>query len=494
MMEGYYLLSQAVLVPIVMAPITFFISKKLGIKCGWVAFASLLYTTLCLLLTANVYLTTHAPIIEEYAWAPAASLYFGFKADGLSIPIALMIAMLSAATAIYSMAYMEHKTGVGVYFALYLLYAAGMIGTVLATNLIQFYLFWELMLVPSYFMIAEWGYGDRERVSFKYFLYTHVGALSLLAGILSIYVFLGTFSIGELHARVATARGLEGVLPWIVLALMIGFFVKMAVVPLHTWLPDAHAEAPTPISVLLSGVMIECGVYAFGRLIIEPFYEILAKASYSLMILAVVTMFYGGLMALIQNDIKRLLAYSSISQMGYMLFGLSTATVFGSIGAMYHIMSHACAKGLLFACAGALMHQTDGLRDIRRFGGLIQRMPATGVMFLIGVFSLAGVPTLSGFISEFMIFLGGFQSAGTQTRVMVVIIAVMAAALTTAYGLWALRRVFFGPLKPELGEVKEAPLTMLLPMAFLVALSFLFGLYPKVILDFLDPWAHSVIP
>jgi len=387
---------------------------------------------------------------------------------------------------------MEHKSGVGMYFALYLLYAAGMVGTVLATNLIQFYLFWELMLVPSYFLIAEWGYGDRERVSFKYFLYTHVGALSLLAGILATYAFAGTFNINELSYKVSSIP--SNVLIWIIVAMCIGFFVKMAVVPLHTWLPDAHAEAPTPISMLLSGVMIECGVYAMTRIIISQFYSIFANFTTTLMALAVVTMFYGGMMALVQSDIKRLLAYSSISQMGYMLFGMATATYYGVVGSIYHIISHACAKGLLFACAGAIMHQTEGKRDIRILGGLAQRMPVTAILFTVGVFSLAGVPTLAGFISEFMIFLGGFEQVGATEKMAIVVIAVLCAALTTAYGLWTLRRVFFGPLKPELSEVKEASLLMLIPMSFLAILSFLFGMYPRIPLTFLDPWAKSVIP
>ncbi len=492
MSEGLAPLLQIVLVPIILAPITYYSSKKMGIKSGYIAFIALLYSSILMSWVALSYATASRPIIEEYNWAPVAGLYFGLRADGLSIPVALIILLLSTATAIYSMSYMEHKSGTGMYFALYLLYAAGMTGTVLATNLIQFYLFWELMLVPSYFLIAEWGYGDRERVSFKYFIYTHIGALSLLAGILATYAFTGTFSIYELSNKASMIP--PEVLRWILVAMCIGFFVKMAVVPLHTWLPDAHAEAPTPISVLLSGVMIECGVYAMTRIVISPFYRFFTSFSTALTMLAVVTMFYGGMMALVQSDIKRLLAYSSISQMGYMLFGMSVATYYGIMGAIYHILSHACAKGLLFACAGAIMHQTEGKRDIRTLGGLAQRMPVTAILFTVGVFSLAGVPTLAGFISEFMIFLGGFEGAETTGKVAIVIIAVLCAALTTAYGLWALRRVFFGPLKPELSEVKEASLLMLIPMSFLAVLSFLFGIYPKIPLTFLDPWARSAIP
>ncbi len=485
-------LLQIVLVPIIASPLIYYLSKRLNTKSGYIVLVVLCYVTLLMLGVGYEFLMRNSEILEEYSWAPVAGLYFGLKADGLSIPVALIILLLSTATSVYSISYMEHKSNVGMYFALYLLYVAGMVGTVLATNLIQFYLFWELMLVPSYFLIAEWGYGDRERVSFKYFLYTHVGALSLLAGILATYAFVGTFNMYEIPSRIATLS--PSVLRWIVIAMCMGFFVKMAVVPLHTWLPDAHAEAPTPISMLLSGVMIECGVYALVRIALSIFYEVFSGFSSTLMILAVITMFYGGMMALVQSDIKRLLAYSSISQIGYMLFGISAITSYGAIGSVYHIISHACAKGLLFACAGAIMHQTNGTRDIRKLGGLAQRMPVTAILFIVGVFSLAGVPTLSGFISEFMIFLGGFESANTIGKVTIVVIAVLCAALTTAYGLWALRRIFFGPLRPELSEVKEAPLTMIVPMSFLALLSFFFGLYPRLPLAFLEPWIKAALP
>ena len=484
-------LTQMVAVPLVCSPLAYLAGKRSRQLGGAVAFAALLYSTLLALTVLAKYSATPSPIVEEYAWAPSADLSFGFRADGLSIPVALIILALSAATSVYSVAYMEHKGGAGAYFALYLLYASGMVGTVLATNLIQFYLFWELMLVPSYFLIAEWGYGDRERVSFKYFIYTHVGALSLLAGILATYVLFGTFDIYELPSRLAANPSVSGAVLWVAVAMAIGFFVKMAVVPLHTWLPDAHAEAPTPISVLLSGVMIECGVYAFNRIIVSIFWSVVGPLHTWLMALAVVTMFYGGMMALAQLDIKRLLAYSSISQIGYMLFGMSTGSYYGVVGSVYHILSHACAKGLLFACAGAIMHQTGGRRNMRELGGLAKRMPCTAVLFTVGVFSLAGVPTLAGFVSEFMIFLGGFTVA-RGAEVAVVVLAVMCAALTTAYGLWALRRVFFGPLREGLEGVREAPLTMLVPMGFLAAVSFTLGLWPSPILDVLGAWASSL--
>ena len=487
-----YPLTQIVLLPICLSPLVYLIRKKFERIGNWLSFIILLYCTVIGFLVAFDYFVKAKPIVEEFEWAPIVGLYFGFRADGLSIPVMLIILLLSLATSVYSIAYMEHKHRVELYFSLYLLYTAGMVGTVLATNLIEFYLFWELMLISSYFLIAEWGYGEREKVSFKYFMYTHVGALLLLIGILSVYVSLGTFNIYEIPVRVN-----HGSIPYetvlsIIIPMTIGIFVKMAVVPLHTWLPDAHAEAPTPISMLLSGVMIECGVYAFNRLIISCFYNYFVNLSNFLIILAVITMFYGGIMALVQLDIKRLLAYSSISQIGYMLLGMSTGTYLGLVGSVYHILSHACAKGLLFACAGAIMHQTGGKRDIRELGGLVKVMPYTTLLFAIGVFSLAGVPTFAGFISEFMIFLGGFEKARGY-GLAVIALAVICVVLTTAYGLWALKRIFFGPIKRELKNVGEAPLVMLVPMSFLALLNFILGLYPEPTVAILETWAKNVV-
>ncbi len=490
-MDVSSLLPTSVLLLILTSPIIYIIGRKLKEKTGYITSAIIFISLAMLLAVTREYYTTGKPIEFIWKWIPLMKIKFGFKADGLSIAVSFIILLLSAATAIYSVVYMEHKPAVEAYFLLYLLYVAGMYGTILATNLIEFYLFWELMLVPSYFMIAEWGYGNRERVSLKYFIYTHAGALSLLAGIIAIYVHLGTFDIDEIPLKLATSTVKTSTVKWILIALLIGFFVKMAVVPLHGWLPDAHAEAPTPISVLLSGVMIECGVYAIARICISCFKEYYAVFQPALFILAVISMYYGGIMALGQRDLKRLLAYSSISQMGYMLLGLSTATRIGVLGSIYHILAHACAKGLLFACAGVLIHQV-GERAIDRLGGLAKRLPMTATVFGVSAFTLAGLPTLAAFISEILIFKGAIEKFGRGYYAWIVAIAILGAALTAAYILWTLRRVFFGPLKPRFKEAREAPLTMLAPLLVMVIVDFILGVYPRPFLNLIDKWAVTV--
>jgi NADH-quinone oxidoreductase subunit M len=271
---------------------------------------------------------------------------------------------------------------------------------------------------------------------------------------------------------------------------MLGFAVKMALFPLHNWLPDAHAEAPTPISVILSGVMIECGTYAVARILLTFFGTIFVIYTTVFMGIAVVTMIYGGVLALAQKDLKRLFACSSISQMGYMFLGLAAATKYGIVGSMFHIVNHAICKGLLFMVAGVLMHQIDPIkgRDMDKLGGLAGKMPITATITLIAGLSIAGTPPLNGFVSEFLIFTGAFASG----HYLIAALAVISTVITAGYILWMIRRVFFGPPREEFENVKEPPLTMLAPMAILAFLAVLLGFYPDLVLRILIPAAEEI--
>jgi NADH-quinone oxidoreductase subunit M len=255
----------------------------------------------------------------------------------------------------------------------------------------------------------------------------------------------------------------------------------MAIFPVHTWLPDAHAEAPTPISVMLSGVMIKCGAYAFARILLSGFGQTVTQTSDALAILGVVTMIYGGIMALAQTDIKRLLAYSSISQMGYIFFGLGVYSTIGATGALFHVVNHAICKSLLFMCAGAIIHQT-GKRNIRRLGGLANKMPITCAASLIGALSLAGTPPLNGFWSEWMIFSGGISSG----KILITTIAVVSTAITAGYYLWFIWRAFFGTTPIELENTKEASWMMRIPIIILAVIAIVVGIWPDIVLTLLS--------
>jgi NADH-quinone oxidoreductase subunit M len=395
------------------------------------------------------------------------------------------------------MSYMTHTIGedksqFGLYYALLLLYSVGMMGAVLATNLIEFYLFFELMLIPSYFLIAKWGSGDRDRISFMYFLWTHIGALAFFAGILSVGYFSGSFDL----QTILTSSIPEDLRLLIVGLMVVGLLVKMAAFGLHIWLPHAHAEAPTPISALLSPAMIGIGGYAIVRIVMNILPSAFLEISTVLTVWAVVTMLYGGAMALVQDDIKRLLAYSSISQMGYILLGIASFQTLGVSGAMFQYVTHGLGKGILFMVAGAIMIQADGLRSIRKMGGLAAKMPITATASLIGFLTIMGIPPTTGFISEFLIFAGSFHEAfqlNSMLRIALSSLGVVSTVLTAGYSLWAVRRIFFGPLPAELSNVKEAPWTMTAPILVLSVISIILGIFPDLIERLLLPAVKMII-
>jgi len=471
----------AIILPIFSAIFIYIFGKYAEKYVGWIA-TTAASLSVCMILSMVTDIIEQKPIHDTYAWiqAPSISLRLGFMVDTVSFSIALIVAVVSTLSCFYSIKYMENKHGQTGYYANLLLFMSGMIGVMLSANLIQFYLFWELMLIPSYFLIASWGVSKKRlTIGFKYFIFTHIGALFMLMGILSIYVFTGTFDFAEL-AQVSANIPSSSILTVFVL-LLIGFCVKMAIFPVHTWLPDAHAEAPAPISAMLSGVMIKCGAYAFARILLTGFGQTVIQTSDVLAILGIVTMIYGGLMALAQTDIKRLLAYSSISQMGYIFFGLGLYSSIGPTGALFHVVNHAICKSLLFMCAGVIMHQT-GTRDIRRLGGLADKMPITCAASLIGALALAGTPPLNGFWSEWMIFLGGVSSG----KILLTTIAIVSTAITAGYYLWFLWRVFFGPTPSNLENTRKPSRLLRVPIVVLAAIAVIVGIWPDIVLRFLS--------
>ena len=467
--------------------LSYVIGARYGSKAGYISAGTIF---LVYILLNQMYIASGNSYTETLTWAEIPgfiSLDLTFKVDGIAYAFITIILIVTMLSAVYSVGYMDHAENVKVYFLAYMLYTAAMIGAVASFNLLQFFFFWEAMLIPSYFMIAEWGYGDRRRVAFKYFLYTQLGSVLLIVaiGILGIYS-LNRF--GTINFDVNVLYTLIGSIPndiqRILLVLMlIGFGVKMAIVPLHGWLPEAHAEAPTPISVILSGVMIEIGLYGLIRYTL-PFTQGLWSAEgviTLLLILALITLFYGGLMAIVQKDVKRLLAYSSISQMGYMFLGLAAANIVSLQGSIMHVFSHGLLKALLFMVAGVLIHVV-GIRDLDSLGGLASKMPITAVTAVVGAMGIAGLPGIAAFISEFLIF-GGIYNASLPNRILFTVLAVLGTAVSAAYMTIFIRKIFFGRPSDKIGEIHEVPTSMLIPMVALAILAILIGIYPAPVLN-----------
>ena len=497
-----FLLIGAIVVPLIGVAVAYLSSSMLKEKTGYVVSVLSLVPLVAILLAGNEARSSSTRVYtESYSWSPIGT--FGLRVDNLSLPILLTIALLVALMAVFSVPYMEQRIGddsgrYGLYYGLYLLYSVGMLGTVLATNLIEFYLFFEIMLVPSFFLIAEWGYGERDKISLTYFIWTHVGALVLLVGILVTGFLTGTTDMDSVINNLATNPTLisSTVRLAVVGAMCFGLFVKIAQFGLHAWLPSAYAEAPGPISALLSAAMTGIGGYAIVRIVMTIYPSAFLVLSPIFAGWALVTMFYGSAMALVQDDIKRLLAYSSMSQMGYILFGLATFTSFGISGSMFQYISNATAKGILFIVVGAIMLQFRGERSMSKMGGLAGRMPITATAAFIGSLALMGFPTTNGFFSEFLLFQGGFTRAATafsDYRVIVAVLGVVATAFTAGYSLLALRKIFFGPASPDSAGVKEAPWSITVPLVILSIVTIALGIYPTPVISRFVEFGHSIV-
>src|SRR5881296_2602456 len=486
------LLIGAILVPLLAIPILYALSKRLREKTGFVSFILLLVPLVTILYAALQGSGSLQGTYQElYSWSPIGN--FGFRVDNLSLPILFIIGLLTALVSLFSVPYMRQRIGddprrYGLYYSLYALYSLGMIGTVLATNLIEFYLFFEIMLVPSFFLIAEWGYGERNKISLTYFIWTHVGALVLLVGILVTGFLAGTTDMDSVVNNFAANPSIVPSLVrlGVVGAMCFGLFVKIAQFGLHAWLPSAYAEAPTPISALLSAAMTGIGGYAIVRIVMTIYPSGFQTLSALFAGWALITMFYGSAMALVQDDVKKLLAYSSMSQMGYILFGLATFTSFGISGSMFQYISNATAKGILFIAVGAIMLQFREERSMSKMGGLAGKMPITASAAFIGSLALMGFPSTNGFFSEFLLFQGGFVRATiafSDYRVIVAILGVVATAFTAGYSLLALRKIFFGPSNGDTADVKEAPWTITVPLIVLSIITVVLGIYPGPIIS-----------
>jgi proton-translocating NADH-quinone oxidoreductase chain M len=386
------------------------------------------------------------------------------------------------------------NTQVGLYFALYLAFSMGMLGTVLATNLIEFYVFFELMLVPSFFLIAFYGYGARRRIALMFFFWTHVGAVVLLLGLLAMGFFAGGFDYDTVKTNVKNIPA--NWMSIIIFSLVVGLGVKLAAFLLHIWLPYAHAEAPTPVSALLSPAMIGIGAYGLLRLWLELLTGNYTQYSIYINIWGLATMIYGGAMALMQDDVKKVLAYSSISQMGYILFGLGSESILGITGGALVYVTHGLGKAILFMMAGSIILQT-GTRSMSKLGGLAGKMPYTAVISMIGALTIIGIPPTSGFMSEWIMFGGVLQTAVSQAdslRVVLFGFGILTTVLSSAYILWMYKRIFFGKIPERLVNVKDSSSYITATMAALAAITLILGVYPDPILNPITNYVESIFP
>ncbi len=460
---------------------------------------------------AGIYEEKSFQFIEKFRWINISGIswignvkvdYF-LGIDGLSIPMVLLTALISFIAAISSWTIEKSVKG---YFALFLLLDAGMMGVFVSLDFFLFYIFWELMLLPMYFLIGIWGGPRKEYAAIKFFIYTLFGSVFILLVMIGLY-----FSATELMAngsRVHTFSLLalmnpanysaDGILSALnpgnlrliaYIALFAGFAIKIPMFPFHTWLPDAHVEAPTPISVILAGILLKMGTYGILRVSYPIFPDITRELMWYIALFGMINIVYGALVALAQKDFKKLIAYSSVSHMGYVLLGMASLTTVGINGAIFQMFNHGTITAMLFLIVGVVYDRahTRGLND---FGGLATQMPVYTGFVTVAFFAAIGLPSLSGFVSEALVFIGAF---GVSAIRVLTLISTLGILLGAGYMLWTLQRIFFGPLNEKWSTLKDLDkreYAMFIPLTIIIIF---LGVYPSGMLDIMNSSVNSLV-
>ncbi len=416
---------------------------------------------------------------EKLLWIAPLNAHYHLGVDGLSMPMVFLTTFLGFLAVLISWKVHVRPRE---YFVWLLLLETSIIGVFASLDLLLFFIMWEIEVIPMYFLISIWGAGRREYSATKYVLYTLFGSAFMLAGILSLYFTTGSLSMLEI-----TNQGLgmvQSIMPAaaIFFLLLIGFAVKLPVFPLHTWLPDAHTDAPTAVSVMLAGVLIKMGGYGMIRVCVSMFPGAAQAYAQPLIILALIGILYGAAVTLMQTDIKRMIAYSSVSHMGYVLLGIFALGEVSLTGAALQMFSHGIVTGLLFAMAGLVIHNIEE-RDLRKLGGLARQVPVIVVVFSVAGLASLGLPLTSGFAAEFLIFLGSFNSTVVPNMQVYTLIAIVGVVLTAGYILWMLQQAFYGPVKEQYNGIKDADCLEKFYMFVLVAAIMLVGIYPAILTD-----------
>ena len=410
------------------------------------------------------------------------------RVDGLSVFMMAIFVAMGFLITVYSLKYMDRDTGLSLYYTLLLAMITGMLGVVSAGDFFTLFVFWELMCISSYALVAfRKRLWEPVEAAFKYLVISSAGNATILYGMSILYGLTGTLNFARLSVIMRSVTA--DVWGYVGLAfILIGFGVEASVFPLHMWLPDAHPAAPSSISALLSGIVIKAGAYGIIRTLFTVFPPQVFSWRIILALFAALTMTYGNLTALLQKDIKRLLAYSSIAQMGYVLFAVSTATEYGLTAGLMHIMNHALMKGLLFLCAGAFIYRA-GTRNLDGLKGIGHKMPLTAVPFMIAALSISGVPPLNGFVSEFMIVYAGVNAG----MLVFTIITLINIVLGFVYYLRLIKLIVWSTPSEDLKKVKESPILMLVPMMLMTLLCIVIGLYPAPFIEAANKAAQAAI-
>jgi NADH-quinone oxidoreductase subunit M len=478
---GFNILSMITFIPILGMLIIAIVPNRGEKSARWIALiTSLIMLGLSIVLWLNFNSSQGSMQFEEiYRWIPGVNIFYHLGVDGISLPFVFLTSLLMVVSILVSW---NINLKPKVFYALLLLLGTGMIGVFVSLDFILFYIFWELVLLPMYFLISIWGSSNRMYAATKFFIYTLFGSVLMLVGILMIYFNSGmnSFNILEL-TKANIAPNMQN---WIFLLLFMGFAIKVPMFPFHTWLPDAHTEAPTAGSVLLAGILLKMGCYGFIRISIPILPDAARAWAPAIAILSIIGIIYGALASLIQKDLKRLVAFSSVSHMGFVMLGISSLTPTAINGAVLQMFNHGCITGMLFLLVGMIYERTH-TRQISELGGLANKMPLWAGILAFTSFASLGLPGLSGFWGEFLVLFGTFNKGTIFSKVMVYL-AVLGIVLGAAYLLWMLQRVIFGKANEKFGELKRLSWLEVITLTPLIVIIIVVGVFPTPLVNMIN--------
>jgi NADH-quinone oxidoreductase subunit M len=455
------------------------------------------------------YLSGHLPAGIQHPWMPSLGVTFALGADGLSWSLVVLTTFLLLMACFASVTSINKR--LKFYYSMLFVLVASVLGVFTARDLFLYFLFWELELIPMYFLIAIWGGPRRQYASMKFILYTLFGSVFLVAALVGLYGAIHqlpgllpstTFLYSSVETAVKSGALATGTQVLLFLGLFITFAVKLPMVPFHTWLPDAHVEAPTPVSMMLAGIMLKMGAYGLIRLCFGFFPDAASMLSPYIALLAVINIVYTAGVALVQTDMKKLIAYSSVSHMGFVLLGFAALNPIGFSGATFVMISHGIVSAALFMCIGTLYVRTH-TRDIAQYGGFGIRTPILFYFFLLFSMASLGLPLLISFAGESLVFYGAYLSQAFQsinlfgqqyawTMQTFTAVAALGVVIGAAYSLWLVKRLFYGPEKPEWANLPDASPSELFVLGSLAVCTIVFGFFPSLITRAYDEGVNAI--
>lgn len=496
MVFGFPILSTLIWLPIIGGLLVLFLGRDRDTFTKWFALIVSIVTFLCSipLWTGFDSTTSSMQFVEKVLWIDQFNIHYFLGVDGLSMPLVLLTTFTQIL--VIASAWDVIKVRVEQYMGAFMIMQGLMIGVFTALDGILFYVFWEALLIPMFIVIGKWGGKDRVYATLKFFLYTFFGSVFMLVAFLYMYFQSGSFSILDFHTMPisSTAQIL------IFLAFLIAFAVKVPMFPVHTWLPDAHVQAPTAGSVVLAAIMLKMGGYGFVRFSLPITPDAAMQLDWLVIVLSLIAIFYIGLVAMVQSDMKKLVAYSSISHMGFVTIGMflvydivqNTGTMQGAAlgmeGAMIQMISHGFISGGMFLMIGVLYDRMH-TREISAYGGVVNKMPWFGFFAVLFAMANAGLPGTSGFVGEFMVILASFKA-----NVWYGVIAATTLIIGAAYTLWMIKRVFFGEVANEnVGQLEDLNKREFAIMAILAAAVVLLGVYPAPLIDVMHASVENLL-